>query len=145
MPCQKVRTPPLLLPKGSQVLQSVNPGRQNRRRPRPLILLKKLTSRDRRVLRGQRPDPSGRQFPAAGVNGVAVLGGEDARIDAEILPRGQAEGEDPGGGAEVAELVVVEEAELGERLLHLVHGAGAVEELEGGIGLGEDVAGDEGE
>jgi len=43
----------------------------------------------------------------------------------------------------VAELVVVEEAELGKRLLHLVDGARAVEELERGIGLGEDVAGDE--
>lgn len=43
------------------------------------------------------------------------------------------------------ELVVVEEAELGERLLHLVDCARAVEKLERGIGLGEDVAGDEGE
>jgi len=45
----------------------------------------------------------------------------------------------------VAELVVVEEAELGERLLHLVDGAGAVEELEGGMGFGKNVACDQGE
>lgn len=43
------------------------------------------------------------------------------------------------------ELVVMEELELGEGLLHLVDGAGAVDELERGVGLGEGVAGDEGE
>lgn len=42
-------------------------------------------------------------------------------------------------------LVVVEELELGEGFLHLVDGAGAVNELDGVVGLGECVAGDEGE
>lgn len=42
-------------------------------------------------------------------------------------------------------LVGVEELELGECLLHFVNGAGAVDELDRVVGLGEHVAGDEGE
>lgn len=42
-------------------------------------------------------------------------------------------------------LVVVEELELGEGFLHLMDSTGAVDELDGVMGLGEDVAGDEGE
>jgi len=38
---------------------------------------------------------------------------------------------------------MMEKTELGERLLHLVDGAGAVEELERGMGLGKDVASDQ--
>lgn len=37
----------------------------------------------------------------------------------------------------------MEKSKLGERLLHLVDGASAVEELERGMGFGQNVAGDE--
>lgn len=43
------------------------------------------------------------------------------------------------------EEVGVEQLELGQRLLHLVHGAGAVEELGRGGGPGHGVGDDEGE
>lgn len=39
----------------------------------------------------------------------------------------------------------MEETELSKGLLHLVDGAGAVKELELGVRVGKDVAGDEGE
>lgn len=40
-------------------------------------------------------------------------------------------------------LVIMEQSKLGEGLLHFVDSAGAVDELDGVLGLGEGVAGDE--
>ena len=63
----------------------------------------------------------------------------------QVLAGGESEGKDLGLGTEVAELVVMEELELGEGLLHLVNGSGTIDKLEWSLGLGESVAGDEGE
>lgn len=128
-----------------QYLQGINPRRQDGGGAGLLKLLKEVAGADVGVLGGQGANPAGGQLPTSGVNGVAVLGSKNLGIDAEVLAGGEAEGEDPGLGAEVLELVAVEELELGEGLLHLVDGAGAVDELEGVVGLGESVAGDEGE
>lgn len=108
-------------------------------------MLKKLAGGDVRVLGGHGPYPASCQLPTGGVNRVAILGSKDTGIDAEVLAGGETEGEDPGLGTEVLELVAVEELELSEGLLHLVDSTGAVNELEGIVGLGESVAGDEGE
>lgn len=64
-------------------------------------------------------------------------------MDAEVLAGGESEREEGarGLGREVGE----EEAELGEGLLHLVDGAGAVDEPERAGGVGEGVRGDEGD
>ncbi|PON55296.1 hypothetical protein PanWU01x14_189850, partial [Parasponia andersonii] len=128
-----------------EYLQGVNPGGQNRSGAGPLELLEELASGHVRVLGGQCPNPSGGELAAGGVDGVPILFGDDAGVNTEVLAGGEAEGEDPGLGAEVAELVVVEELELGKGLLHLVNGSGTVDELERGFGVGEGVAGDEGE
>lgn len=145
MSCQEVRTPPFLLSIHPQILQCINSRRQHRVGPRLLVLLEELARGHVRVGRGGGPDPAGCESPATGVDGVPVLGGENPRVDAEVLAGGEADGEDLGAIAEMGGLVGVEELELGEGLLHLVDGAGAVEELDGVMGLGEDVAGDEGE
>lgn len=145
MPSQVVWTPSFLFAKGPQILQRINSGWQHRPGPGPLVVLEELAGRHAGVLLGQSPNPARGELPAPGVHRVAVLRRQDPRVHAQVLARGEPDGEDPGGGAEVLDLVVVELLELGEGLLHLVDGTGAVDELERGLGLGEDVAGDEGE
>lgn len=136
MPRQEVRTPPFLLPICPQILQSINPWRQNRTRPGPLILLKELTGGHIGVGRRRSADPTGRQFPTSGIDRVPILLSQDPRVDAEVLPGGQAEGEGSGTVAEMGGLVIVEEFELGEGFLHFVDGAGAVDEFDRVVGFG---------
>lgn len=94
-------------------LQSVHPRRQNRFGRSFLVVFKELTRRYVRILNGECPDPTGSELPASGVDGIAILSGNNRWIDAQILAGGEAKGEDSCGGAEVAELVLVEETELG--------------------------------
>lgn len=140
---KEVGAPPFLLPKCSQILQGVDARGQDGLGGGPFVVLEEGTARDVRVLDGEGADPAGGELAAGGIDGVAVVGGDDRGVDAEVLAGGESEGEEAGGGAEVEDLVAVEEAELGEGFLHLVDGAGAVEELEGIGRLGEGVAGDE--
>lgn len=95
-----------------------------------------------RVWGGPVAHPRRGEAAAGGVDGVAGGGGGGLGVDAEVLAGGEAEGEEGAGGSggEVGE----EEAELGEGLLHLVDGAGAVDEAERAGRAGEGVGGDEG-
>lgn len=147
MPGKKVRAPPLLPTERPQILQRINPRRQHRPRRRLLVALEEPAGWHARVFRGQRADPRRGELAAGRVDRIARLRGDDGRVDAEVLAGGEAEGEEGRRrrGREVEKEVGVEQLELGQRLLHLVHGAGAVEELGRGGGPGQGVGDDEGE
>lgn len=143
MPCQEIRAPPLLLPKAPEVLECVDTRWEEGIRASAFVILKEGACGNIRVLGSKGTYPTGSEFPATSVNGVTVGGGYNRGVDAEILAGAEAKSKDAGRGAKVAELVFIEDAELGEGLFHLVDGSGAVEELRGVGGVGEDIAGNE--
>lgn len=103
MPGEKVRAPPFLPPERPQILQRINPRRQHRPRRRPLVALEEPAGGQARVLGGQGADPRRGELAAGRVDRVPRLGGDDGRVDAEVLAGGEAEGEERlrRGGREV--------------------------------------------
>jgi hypothetical protein len=148
LPGKEVRADPALPSERAEVCQGVHPGRHEGGEVAggsgPVERLVELAQRGGvRVGGGLLADPGGRKAAAGGVDGVPGGGGGRLRVDAEVLAGGEAEREEGAGGRgrEVGE----EEAELGEGLLHLVHGAGAIDEAERAGRVGEGVGGDEGD
>lgn len=93
-----------------------------------VVIIEEGASGDLRVVSSQGAHPAGSEPAAGGVDGVPGLGRERGGVDAEVLAGGEAEGED--AGARIEGQMGEEVPQLGEGLLHLVHGAGAVEQLE---------------
>lgn len=145
VPGEEVGTPSPLLTEGPQVLERVHAGRKKDSfgapRGRPIVGLEERTGGDGPGgrLGGAGADPTGGQAAAGGVDGVAGGGGDDAGINAEVLPGAEPKGEEASPWREE----VIEEAELGEGLLHFVDSPRAVDELKRLLWLGEDVADDE--
>jgi hypothetical protein len=146
---QEVGAPALVAAKGAEVAKSVDTrGEQDGLRPDgggTVIGLKEGAGggRSSRVVLGEGADPGGSEAAAGSVDGVTGAGREDGGVDTEVLAGGEAEGEE--GGAGRGGEVIEQEAELSKGFLHLMHGAGAVEELEVAVGVGEGVGDDEGE
>lgn len=148
LPGEEIGADPPLPPERAEVSEGVHPGwHEGGEVPGGGGAVERLVEltqrRGLRVGRGLLADPGGREAAARGVDGVPGRRGGRLRVDAEVLAGREPEREEGagGGGGKVGE----EEAELGEGLLHLVHGARAVDEAERAGRVGEGVGGDEGD
>lgn len=147
LPGQEVGAPPFLAAEGAEVAEGVDAGGEEdgvgAGGGGAVVCLEEGTGGDGAgwAFGSGGADPAGGEAAAGGVDGVAGGGRKRVGIDAEVLARREAKGKGSMGGRKVG----VEEAELGESFLHLVDGAGAVEELEGRGGAGDGVGGDKGE